>query len=247
VRHNGGRILFVPDGSMFVATGENDKGAPAQDPSSLLGKVLHLFPDGRPAPGNVEGYVYSLGHRNMYGLAYDAATKRLFATENGNAERDEVNLIVAGGNYGWPACEGFVRFDFAIQDDTSTPCDDPRYKPPIGEFYANRTAAPTGAAVLRGTLYWASWNEGTIHRMVEDPGTGAWKDDVVFRTVGRINDLEAGLDGASIYYSNWTHILRLDIPVAAVDPSATVVRGSPGLAFGVAALAVVAVFVWRRR
>lgn len=212
--HNGGRILIAPDGSLFVATGENDRGTPAQDPASLLGKVLHLYADGRPAPGNLQGHVYSMGHRNMYGLAYNTKTHQLFATENGNAERDEVNLILAGGNYGWPSCEGLVQYDYAKGQDTDRPCDDPRFTPPLGEFYANRTAAPTGAAVLDGKLYWASWNEGSIHRLVQ-ASDGRWTDEMLFRQPGRINDLEAGLDGRSLYFSNWTHILRLAVPVEA--------------------------------
>ncbi|HJQ93758.1 MAG TPA: PQQ-dependent sugar dehydrogenase, partial [Candidatus Thermoplasmatota archaeon] len=211
VRHNGGRILVQPDGTLFVSTGENDLGDPAQDPASLLGKVLHIKQDGTPAPGNPQGRVYSIGHRNVYGLAYDPESQRLFATENGNAERDEVNEIVKGHNYGWPECEGLVEYDYVSKDNqkpTSRPCDDPRFTMPIGEFYPTRTVAPTGAAVLDGRLYWASWNQGAIHRLVQH-ANGTWTDSVVYQYGGRINDLEAGLDGKSLYYSNWTHIMRV--------------------------------------
>lgn len=251
VRHNGGRILFAPDGSMFVSTGENLLGHPAQDPSSLLGKTLHLWPDGRPAPGNLEGFVYSIGHRNVYGLAYDPLTNRLFNTENGNAERDEVNLILAGGNYGWPHCEGFVEFDLDRGTDTDRPCTDPRFIPPIGEFYPNTTAAPTGAAVLGGVLYWASWNQGAIHRLVEAPGAKVWTDTIMYRPGGRINDMEAGPDGQSIYYSNWTHILRLDVPVTVaaepvVGPGADKIPGAGVLCFA-AAVVIAAVGTLRHR
>jgi len=72
-------------------------------------------------------------------------------------------------------------------------------------------AAPTGAGWLRGALHWASWNEGAIHRMTEGPA-GAWTDEVVWRVGGRINDLEAGLDEDTIWYSNWTSIVRLELP-----------------------------------
>lgn len=208
IRHNGGRILVAPDGSLFVSTGENELGAPAQDPNSFLGKILHVMPDGSPAAGNIKGAVYSVGHRNVYGLAYDTEKGRLFATENGNAERDEVNLVEAGKNYGWPMCEGHVRFDFAKGTDTDLPCDEPGLAPPIGEFYTNRTAAPTGATYLDGVLYWASWNEGGIHAMVET--ADGWTDEVVWRPGHRINDLETA-DGV-LYLSNWTHILRLENP-----------------------------------
>lgn len=234
VRHNGGRILLHPDGSLFVSTGENDLGQPAQDPDSLLGKILHLDPDGTAAAGNPHGRVYSLGHRNVYGLAFDPASGRLFATENGNAERDEVNEILPGRNYGWPDCEGTVRFDFSKQDDVpGEPCDEPAFTAPLQEFYATTTAAPTGAAILAGRLYWASWNEGSIHRL-DETADGAWKDTKVYQYGGRINDLEAGLDGRSLYYSNWTHIVRLEVPepagVAKLQPKAGSDAGQAPLA-----------------
>lgn len=270
IRHNGGRILIQSDGSLFVSTGENDLGAPAQDPDSLLGKILHLLPDGSPAPGNVQGRTYSLGHRNVYGLAYDPISKRLFATENNNAERDEVNEILPGRNYGWPACEGLVQYDYKSKDDqkpTTKPCDDPAYTEPIGEFYPTTTAAPTGAAILDGRLYWASWNEGSIHRLVEN-ADGTWTDIKIHQYGGRINDLEAGPDGKSLYYSNWTHILRLkveaptDVPRLAVreagDPVVLLTptptgndRGSPAGSPALVLLACAAAGVlqarWRRR
>ncbi|MEK6975454.1 MAG: PQQ-dependent sugar dehydrogenase [Candidatus Thermoplasmatota archaeon] len=220
VRHNGGRILIQPDGSLFVSTGENDLGSPAQDPDSLLGKILHILPDGSPAPGNPHGRLYSLGHRNVYGLAHDPVSDRLFATENGNAERDEVNEILPGNNYGWPACEGFVKYDYRTKDNqkaTTKACDDPAFTKPIGEFYATTTVAPTGAAILDGRLYWASWNQGAIHRLDEN-ANGTWTDSVVYQYGGRINDLEAGLDGKSLVYSNWTHLIRVPMEAPADAP-----------------------------
>jgi glucose/arabinose dehydrogenase len=223
VRHNGGRIIILPDRSLFVSVGENDKGYPAQDPDSLLGKILHILPDGSAAPGNPHGRLYSLGHRNVYGLAYDPMLNRLFATENGNAERDEVNEILPGHNYGWPACEGSVKYDYKTKDDqraTKDPCTDPAFTAPLGEFTPTGTVAPTGAAILDGHLYWASWNQGSIHRLDQE-ADGTWNDTVVFHNGGRINDLEAGLDGHSLYYSNWTHILRLEMSAPADAPKLT--------------------------
>lgn len=205
--HNGGRILFAPDGSMFVSTGDNNLGDVAQDPRSPLGKIHHLWPDGRPAAGNIAGTVYDLGHRNVYGLAYDEATHRLFATENSHMERDEVNLVEPGNNYGWPLCEGSVAYDFDRLLPLDRPCSD-EFTGPIGEFYETGTTAPTGAAVLGGELYWASFNHGHVHRMTEDPATGTWWDEVVAETGGRILDLET--DGTYLYYSNWSAILRLE-------------------------------------
>lgn len=234
IRHNGGRIVIHPDGSLFVSTGENDLGMPAQDPDSLLGKVLHILPDGSAAPGNPHGRVYSLGHRNVYGLAYDPESRRLFATENGNAERDEINEILKGHNYGWPLCEGTVRFEHNPQGGkVASPleaCTETAFTAPIGEFTPTGTLAPTGAAILDGRLYWASWNEGSIRRM-DEQANGTWTAQKVYQYGGRINDLEASPDGDALYYSNWTTIIRLDVEAPADAPRLAPAQedASPGL------------------
>ena len=104
--HDGGRLRFGPDGKLYAATGDAQNGDNAQNTSNLAGKILRLNPDGTVPSDNPFGnYVWSYGHRNPQGLAFDSQG-RLWEQEFGNSVMDETNLIVKGGNYGWPACEG---------------------------------------------------------------------------------------------------------------------------------------------
>ena len=109
--HNGGRMVFGPGGTLYVGTGDAGDRSQAQDPDALGGKILRLGPDLRPAAGNPDdpvlagGAGYSLGHRNVQGLAFDNHS-RLWASEFGQNTWDELNLIEAGANYGWPIVEG---------------------------------------------------------------------------------------------------------------------------------------------
>jgi glucose/arabinose dehydrogenase len=141
--HNGGRIAFGPDGYLYVGTGDAAQSSRAQDPGSLGGKILRMDGEGNPAPGNPTpaSPVYSLGHRNVQGLAWDAEG-RLFATEFGANAADEVNLIEAGGNYGWPEIEGTGGA--------------PAYIEPL-VTYETSEASPSGAALLRGSAL-TPWN-----------------------------------------------------------------------------------------
>ncbi|MGZ0068447.1 PQQ-dependent sugar dehydrogenase [Microbacterium arborescens] len=136
--HNGGRIAFGPDGMLYVATGDAGRPEAAQDPGSLAGKILRLTPEGEPAPGNPFGSaVYSLGHRNVQGLAW-TQDGTLWASEFGQDRFDEINRIEAGGNYGWPVVEGAS--------------DDERFVAPL-ITWTPEEASPSGVAARGNTLF----------------------------------------------------------------------------------------------
>jgi aldose sugar dehydrogenase len=104
--HNGGRIAFGPDDLLYITTGDAQDTQLAQDLDSLAGKILRLDPEGGiPADNPFNSEVYSYGHRNSQGLAWDSEG-RLWSTEHGPTSLDELNLIEAGKNYGWPLITG---------------------------------------------------------------------------------------------------------------------------------------------
>lgn len=139
--HNGGRIAFGPDKMLYAGTGESGNTGLSQDKESLGGKILRLTPEGEPAPGNAfpDSPVYSYGHRNVQGLAWDSK-QRLFASEFGQDTWDELNAIEPGGNYGWPEVEGRS--------------DDGDYQNPIAQWGTD-DASPSGIAYAEGSVWMA--------------------------------------------------------------------------------------------
>jgi glucose/arabinose dehydrogenase len=139
--HNGGRLVFGPDGYLYAGTGDASARGNSQDRSSLGGKILRMTPDGKPAPGNPFGnLVWTYGHRNVQGLVFDSAG-RLWASEFGQNEFDEINLIRAGKDYGWPIVEGAS--------------DDPRFQAPL-VTWPTSDASPSGVTIAGSTLYVAA-------------------------------------------------------------------------------------------
>ncbi len=139
--HNGGRIAFGPDGKLYAGVGDAGDTSLAQERDSLNGKILRMNPDGSVPSGNPFGTrIWSLGHRNVQGLAWDRAG-RLWATEFGQSTTDEVNLIRPGRNYGWPLVEGRGSDRRFVNPKVTWPTSE---------------ASPSGAAILDGRLYVAA-------------------------------------------------------------------------------------------
>ncbi|CAN5241111.1 PQQ-dependent sugar dehydrogenase [soil metagenome] len=183
--HNGGRIAFGPDGMLYAGTGDAGNTDNAQDPDSLNGKILRMTPEGTPPPDNPfpDSLVYSLGHRNVQGLAWDASGA-LYGVEFGQNEFDEVNLIEPGGNYGWPLVEG--------EGDT----DGGRFTNPL-VTWTTAESSPSGAAVLDETLYVAALRGERLWSIpVTGPGRLGEPTALLEGAFGRLRTVAQAPDGA---------------------------------------------------
>lgn len=185
--HDGGRLAFGPRGHLWATTGDAGRPEAAQDTASLAGKVLRMTDHGRPSPGNPFGTrVWSLGHRNPQGLAWDAAGN-LWITEHGpsglTSGFDEVNRPPRGGNHGWPAVRG---------DETA-----PGTVPPVLHSGSEDTWAPSGAAFLDGDLWFGGLRGEALFQLPVQPGGGTAGPLVahLFGDLGRIRQVRVGPEG----------------------------------------------------
>jgi len=193
--HDGGRIKFGPDGMLYVTTGDAGDTANSQDRSSLGGKILRLTPNGgvpedNPFPDNP---VYSYGHRNVEGLAWDAGGQ-LFASEFGQDTFDEVNRIRPGENYGWPEYEG----------DGGEEAEAAGYVNPITTWPTDQ-ASPSGAEILvdgaipqwEGDLFVTALRGERLWRLELDAdGNIVERQQLLKGEVGRIRDVAQAPDGS---------------------------------------------------
>lgn len=183
--HDGGRIKFGPDGKLYITTG--DAGIPeiSQNLESLNGKILRLNDDGSIPDDNPFGNsVWSTGHRNAQGLAWDSHG-RLWSTEHGpsgsETGNDEVNLIEPGKNYGWPLLRGMQTRE--------------GFTPPVIESGRNDTWAPSGAVIVDDVLYFAGLRGAAIYRVPVD-GMGMDTFEVLFKDeFGRIRNVVVSPEG----------------------------------------------------
>lgn len=219
--HNGGRIAFGPDGKLYVGTGEAFQKERADDLDDLGGKILRLEPDGsipidNPFPGSS---IYSYGHRNVQGLAWQPGTGAMFDSEHGpSGERwtrddgsevrarghDEVNVVIPGGNAGWPNIVGYAGIEGFVDPILVWP--DPN-APPSGMTFYDADLMPE----LKGDLFLATLASEAVFRIRFDApdrpqqptSLERWfATDAATGTYGRLRDVVQGPDGALYVLTN---------------------------------------------
>lgn len=191
--HNGGRIAFGPDGMLYVGAGDIFRRELAQRRNSMAGKILRFTADGEipadnPIPGSA---IWSLGHRNVQGLAWRPGSGEFYASEHGPSgevgfgAHDEINRIVKGANYGWPLFAGAPGR--------------PGYNDPV-VAWPNVTTPPSGMAFWRGDLYVATLGSEVLVRIGLKDGRATrierWFNDGDRSVYGRLRDAVRGPDGA---------------------------------------------------
>ncbi|WP_258891152.1 PQQ-dependent sugar dehydrogenase [Sphingomonas sp. SUN019] len=214
-RHFGGRMAFSPDGKLFITAGERHQGAPAQDLTGTLGKIVRINPDGSiPTDGPVvatagaRSEIWTLGHRNPYGLVF-AQDGRLFQNEMGPTGGDEFNLITRGANYGWRIVsegdDGQVLPRHSTRPDFAAPLVS--WTPVI---------APGGMIQYRGTRF-VGWNGDFLLAGLGSQGlvrvrvTGSTAAEVARIPLGaRIREVEEGPDGTIWVLEDGGNLVRVD-------------------------------------
>lgn len=182
--HNGGRIKFGPDGYLYITTGDAQNPSQSQDINSLAGKILRVTDNGQPALGNPFGnLVYSYGHRNSQGLAWNA-NSQFWSTEHGRSGilsgLDELNLIEKGKNYGWPLIQG---------DQKKAGMEIPKIN--SGSFV---TWAPAGGVFIKNSLFFGGLREEKLYEAVIENDKVISLKEHFKNQFGRIRDVVLGPD-----------------------------------------------------
>lgn len=206
--HPGGRILFLPDKSFLLTVGDGyDFRNEAQNLSSDLGKILRLDRDGNPPADNpfvgrdgARPEIWTYGHRNPQGLAFDADTGVIWELEHGPRGGDEINRLTAGANYGWPLTTNGVDYDGALVSERAHA---PGVVSPLIVWAPS--IAPSGLAVYRGTRF-ADWgghflvgglaSKSLVRGQIDNDGRSIEETERLLEDVGaRLRDVRVGPDG----------------------------------------------------
>ncbi|WP_214000848.1 PQQ-dependent sugar dehydrogenase [Arsukibacterium sp.] len=205
--HYGGRMVQLPDGSILLTLGDGfDYREQAQNPANHLGKIVRLQPDGSVPADNPfidqPGYaseIYSIGHRNVQGIVYDAASNQVYSHEHGPRGGDELNRIQAGKNYGWPVATRGI-------DYTGARVSPFRQYPGMAEpiWHWSPSIAPAGMTLYQGELF-PSWQGNlfitalagkALHRLEMVNGKVVSEQLLLTELNSRLRDVRSGPDGA---------------------------------------------------
>lgn len=202
--HFGNRIVFAPDGKLFLALGERFKFTPAQDPSNTLGTVIRLNDDGSVPSDNplvgqqgADPAIWSWGHRNIEAAAIDPASGKLWVAEMGPLGGDELNLIQRGANYGWPVVSWGINYNGV---DIPDPTEFPEYEDAVHHWSPVRS--PSGMIVYdgamfpewRGDILFGALSAGGVERVDMEAGEVREAQFIPLNT--RIREVGQGPDGA---------------------------------------------------
>jgi len=203
--HFGSRLVFMPDGSLFVTAGERfSQRDEAQNPSNHIGKLMRIEPDGAAYAGNPKrpGWrpeVWSIGHRNVQAAALNPTSGKLWTVEHGARGGDEINIPEAGRNYGWPVISYGRNYDGS---KIGVGTHKAGMEQPV--YYWDPSIAPSGATFYTGALV-PEWQGNlfvgalagqALHRMLLD-GDQVIGEEILLSDLGaRIRDVRQGADGA---------------------------------------------------
>lgn len=194
--HNGGRLAFGPDGMLYATLGDTGDRDSAQEETALSGKILRMTPDGDIPADNPFGdsLVFSMGHRNPQGIGWDDEGT-MYASEFGQDTWDELNVIEAGGNYGWPEVEGIVE-----GDDGSTGGDGD-FIDPVQQWSPDE-ASPSGLAVTDDSILIAGLRGERLHQVPLDDLSAS--NELWTSEHGRLRDVVEAPDGSLLMLTNNT-------------------------------------------
>ncbi|SMX87489.1 PQQ-dependent sugar dehydrogenase [Brevibacterium linens] len=207
--HNGGRLAFGPDGMLYATLGDTGDRDSAQDEQALSGKILRMTPDGEVPDDNPFGdsLVYSMGHRNPQGIGWDDEGT-MYASEFGQDTWDELNVIEAGGNYGWPEVEGIAEDDGAGDGSGGGGAGGGDPGSGAGDFidpvqqWSPDEASPSGLAVTEDSILIAGLRGQRLHRVPLDDlasSSQLWTGEF-----GRLRDVVEAPDGSLLVLTNNT-------------------------------------------